>query len=175
MTLRSPSDMGRKEPGVPTTAHRVTAYWDQTADFGAYLKEVRNRKGLTTRQAAEAFGVSQAYITKLENHQRKQPPGEALIRRVSDVYGLDFREVMDRAGYRLDIPRSLELKMDIDNAFRRLMGDLRFRPSGHQPDDERFYSAVVKQHIVDLALNVARIVRDENLDLEDWLRRVGDE
>ena len=173
MGLRSPKDLGLKEPGPPLTRHDVPVFWDRDSDFGGYLKTVRERKGWTTRDAAARFGVSQAYISKLENQVRKQAPGEDLIGRVAEVYGLDVREVMHEAGYRFDIPRSLELKVSVDEAFRRLLNEPRFRPAGFQPDDERFFAPIVKQQIVDLALNVARAVGEEGLDLEAWLRDGG--
>ncbi len=175
MALRSPKDLGLPKRGQSTTKHEVAVFWDSTADFGAYLKGVRERKGWTTRAAAERFGVSQAYITKLENADRKRAPGTDIIHKIADVYGLDVREVMHEAGYRYDIPPSLDLKVGIDEAFRKLLNDPRFRPSGFHPDEEQFLSPLVKQQFVDLALNVARIVRDRDFDLEAWLREGGAE
>ncbi len=175
MALRSPKDLGIKGPRSKGTEHDVPLLWDREADFGAYLKAVRNRKGWTTRVAAEKFGVSQAYVTKLENTDRKRPPGTDILRKVADVYGLDFREVMHEAGYRYDIPPSLDLKMAVDEAFRKLLNDPRFRPSGFHPDEEQFLSPLVKQQFVDLALNVARVVREQDFDLEGWLRQDGGE
>ncbi|MBK7756607.1 MAG: transcriptional regulator [Deltaproteobacteria bacterium] len=171
--MRSPKDLGLKEPGVSTISHQVAVFWDKAAEFGTYLRSVRERKGWTTREAAAQFGVSQAYISKLENQPRKQAPGEDLIHRVAEVYGLDVREVMHEAGYRFDIPRSLELQVSVDEAFRRLLNDPRFRPSGFQPDDERFFAPIVKQQIVDLVLNVARAAREDGVDVEAWLRDGG--
>ncbi len=173
MALRSPRDLGLKKPGSDTTEHEVAVFWDRTVDFGGWLKSVRERKGWTTREAAAQFRVSQAYISKLEHQERKQAPGEDLLHRIAEVYGLDVREVMHEAGYRFDIPRSLELKVSVDEAFRRLLNDPRFRPSGFQPDDERFFAPVVKQQIVDLVLNVARATREDGVDVEAWLRDGG--
>jgi transcriptional regulator with XRE-family HTH domain len=146
MALRSPKELGFEDEAQPDdTEHAVPLLWDRDADFGGYLKAVRNRKGWTTRRAAEEFGVSQAYITKLENADRKRPPGTEILKKVADVYGLDFREVMHEAGYRYDIPPSLELKVAVDDAFRKLLGDRRFRPSGFHPEEEKFLSTLVKQ------------------------------
>lgn len=175
MAVRSPKDLGLKAPRSKTTEHEVPLLWDREADFGRYLKAVRNRKGWTTRRAADEFGVSQAYITKLENADRKRPPGTEILGKVADIYGLDFREVMHEAGYRYDIPPSLDLKVAVDEAFRKLLTDPRFRPAGYHPDEEQFLSPLVKQQFVDLALNVARVVREQGLDLEAWLRADGGE
>ena len=173
LPLRSPLDLGLKDPPPNGEEHEVPLMWDRESDFGHYLKTIRTRKGWTTRRAAEAFGLSQAYITKLEHHDRKRPPGTDLIRKVADVYGLDVREVMHEAGYRFDIPPSLELKVAVDDAFRKLLTDKRFRPAGYHPDEEQFLSPLVKQQFVDLALNVARVVREHDFDLEAWLRDSG--
>lgn len=175
MALRSPKDFGvGPDDTAEPTPHVAGVYWDRTADFGAFLKEVRRRKGWTTRDAAKEFGVSQAYITKLENQERKQAPGEEVLRRIAEVYGLDLREVMHEAGIRFEIPPSLELKLHVDDAFVRLLSDPRFRPGGFEPDHHRYFSPVVKQQILDLALNVARAVQEEGLDLEAWLAEGGD-
>lgn len=173
MSLRSPKDLGVRNPDVSVTKHEVAVFWDASAPFGAFLKAIRERKGWTTRRAAEAFGVSQAYITKLENTDRKRAPNSDLLHKIADVYGLDVREVMHEAGYRYDIPPSLDLKVAVDEAFRRLLNDPRFRPAGFHPDEERYLAPLVKQQFIDLALNVARVVRDQDFDLEGWLRATG--
>lgn len=174
MATRSPLDLAPSQPGDPDHAERfdMGVFWDRQSDFGAYLKRIRERKGWTTRVAASHFGVSQAYITKLEHHERRRPPSTDLVKRVADVYGVDVREAMHEAGYRYEIPAVLDLQIGVDDAFRRLLGDERLTPAGYAPDDERFYAPLVKQHIVDLAVNVAKAVRD-GLDLEALLRGRG--
>jgi transcriptional regulator with XRE-family HTH domain len=175
MALRSPKDVGRDpDEVVEGTPHVAGVYWDPTADFGAWLRTVRERKGWTTREAAKHFGVSQAYVSKLENQERKQAPGEDVLRRIAGVYGVDLREVMHEAGIRFEIPPSLELNLQVDDAFLRLLSDPRFRPGGFEPDHHRYFSPVVKQQILDLALNVARAVQEEGIDLEAWLTEGGE-
>jgi transcriptional regulator with XRE-family HTH domain len=173
MALRSPKELELPTPDAAKTEHEVAVFWDRTAEFGAYLKGIRERKGWTTRAAAEHFGFSQAYVTKLENAERKRAPGTDLIQRLADGYGLDVREVMHEAGFRYDIPPSLELKVGVDEAFRRLLNDPRFRPAGFHADQEQYLAPLVKQQFVDLALNVARVVREEGFDLDAWLRKAG--
>lgn len=175
MPLRSPKELGLKKPGAHGAEHEVAVFWDNAADFGGYLKSVRERKGWTTRAAADQFGVSQAYITKLENTDRKRAPGTDLIHKIADVYGLDVREVMHEAGFRYDIPPSLDRRVGVDAAFRKLLNDPRFRPSGFHPDEEQFLAPLVRQQFVDLKLNVARVVRSKDFDLEARLREGGAE
>ncbi|MBK9649053.1 MAG: helix-turn-helix transcriptional regulator [Deltaproteobacteria bacterium] len=170
MALRSPKELtfGSAPEGEHTT-HSAEVYWDPDADFGGYLKRAREQRGWTTREAARRFGVSQAYITKLEHQTRKRAPGDDLIQRVAEVYGLDPREVMHEAGLRFVIPPSLTLKLPVEQAFMRLLMDPRFRPVGFEPEHHGYYSLVVKQQLLDVALSVARAVKEEGFDLERWL------
>jgi transcriptional regulator with XRE-family HTH domain len=174
MAMRYPEDFGPEELEEGPTAREVHVSWDPNSDFGGYLKTVRERMQWTTREAAAKFGVSQTYISKLENHRRKKAPSYGLLERIAEVYGLDLKEVMREAGYRFRIPIALELKLAIDVAFRVLVNDPRFRPVGFEPDHERFYAPQVKQQMVDLALKVAQVVYEEDFDFQGWLRKEVD-
>ncbi|MCK6524685.1 hypothetical protein L6R49_25030 [Myxococcota bacterium] len=99
----------------------------------------------------------------------KRAPGDDLIQRVAEVYGLDPREVMHEAGLRFVIPPSLTLKLPVEQAFMRLFMDPRFRPVGFEAEHHGYYSLVVKQQLLDVALSVARAVKEEGFDLERWL------
>ena len=52
------------------------------------LRAARKQKGLTQAQAASALGVTQAYLSMLENKQRPVPTGQ--LSRVVEVYGLSY-------------------------------------------------------------------------------------
>lgn len=52
------------------------------------LRTARKQKGLTQQQAAAALGVTQAYLSMLENNQRPVPTKKLLL--VIEVYGLPY-------------------------------------------------------------------------------------
>jgi transcriptional regulator with XRE-family HTH domain len=72
--------------------------------FGRYLKETRNELGLSLRrvEALTDGRVRNAFLSQIENGQVALPNVE-LLGDLSQVYGLDFWNLMWRAGYR--IPR----------------------------------------------------------------------
>ena len=67
-------------------------------DFGAYLKYLREKIGLSQRAAGDKAGVSGAYIALLEKGLRN-PPSKKVLRRLGEVYALtedELREMLWR-------------------------------------------------------------------------------
>jgi transcriptional regulator with XRE-family HTH domain len=162
-------DFGPRDPDNDNPRREVQFFWDPLCDFGGYLKRIREQKKWTTRDAAAKLDVSQAYVSKLENQARDSPPRRELLERIADVYGLDLRQVMHEAGYRFTVPPALEIRLAVDESFHALVNHPRFRPTGFEPEHERYYAPKIKQQMVDLALKVARAIREDDFDLETWL------
>lgn len=169
MAIRSPREVELNEHGLPVGGARVPAFWDEGSDFSGYLRMLRGDRGWTTRRVAEKLNVSQAYVSKIENIERKRPPNMDLVRKIADIYGIDLADVMHAAGYRFDVPPSVELKINTRKVFNRIMNDDRFKPSGFPIDDSRYLSPFVQSMLVDVAISVARQVRDHRFDFEAWL------
>ena len=66
--------------------------------FGSRIRSARKLKDLTQRQLAEALGIDFTYLSKLENDQPGQSPGEAMIRRLAQLVNEDAEELMALAG-----------------------------------------------------------------------------
>jgi len=66
-------------------------------EFGAEIKRLREEKGYSQRDFAEATGLSKGYISKVENNVIK--PKKENIKKLS--YGLEipFLELLGKAGY----------------------------------------------------------------------------
>ncbi len=60
--------------------------------FGQVLKRLRNAKGWTLRQAADALKINFAYLSQLEAGVTK--PSEELARRIAETFGEDVERVM---------------------------------------------------------------------------------
>jgi transcriptional regulator with XRE-family HTH domain len=56
--------------------------------LGQTAKQVRVRKGLTQRAAAEALGISFVHLSNVENN--KAVPSPALLGRYKDLWGVDL-------------------------------------------------------------------------------------
>lgn len=67
-------------------------------EFGNYLKQLRTERGLTIRQLTEKSGVSNAYLSQLENGKRGIPKPEILVK-LHEPLGVGYDELMEKAGY----------------------------------------------------------------------------
>ncbi len=61
--------------------------------FGQKLRELRNDKGMTQPELAEAMGIEQSYLSKLEND--KSLPSNDMLDRILDVFACDLGELVD--------------------------------------------------------------------------------
>lgn len=65
--------------------------------LGEYLQRIRIERGMTLRDVDHKTGISNAYISMLEKGTRTNPTPEVL-RKLADVYGLDYLDLAVRAG-----------------------------------------------------------------------------
>jgi len=68
--------------------------------LGAYLKSLRNGRGLSLRDVEEATNkeVSNAYLSQLETGKIGKPSPN-ILHALSELYGVSYQKVMERAGY----------------------------------------------------------------------------
>ena len=67
-------------------------------EFGAYVRNLRDRAGLTLRELQERAGISNAYLSQVEQGKRN-PPSPAILRRLAPVLGASLNDLMEKAGY----------------------------------------------------------------------------
>ena len=73
--------------------------------FGAQLRVLRARHGMTLKQMAAKLQISAAYLSALE-HGKRGAPGTGLVHQVCDVFGLIWDEAEELARLaRLSHPR----------------------------------------------------------------------
>lgn len=70
----------------------------EAKEFGSYLRSLRKNKGLTIRQLELYSGVSNAYLSQIENGKRDIPSPE-ILQKISKPLGVEYEELMQRAGY----------------------------------------------------------------------------
>ena len=61
-------------------------------DFDEKLRQLRNDRDLTQPEAAEAMGIEQSYLSKLEND--KSLPSNDVLNRILDVFGLEIGDLV---------------------------------------------------------------------------------
>lgn len=62
-------------------------------NLGDKLRQLRHDRGLTQPGLAEAMGIEQSYLSKLEN-DKSVPSGE-MLQRILDVFGIDVAGLVD--------------------------------------------------------------------------------
>ncbi|MGN7358767.1 helix-turn-helix domain-containing protein [Paenibacillus sp. SAF-054] len=67
-------------------------------EFGSMMKSLREQKGYTINQLAEAAGISNSQISRMENGVRGIPKAPT-IRKLADALGAPYNELMSAAGY----------------------------------------------------------------------------
>ena len=68
----------------------------QKTFIGPHLRRLRQERGETQSQMAKALGISASYVNLLENNERSV--SVAVMLRMFDVYGVDWREIADEDG-----------------------------------------------------------------------------
>jgi transcriptional regulator with XRE-family HTH domain len=64
--------------------------------FGAFIRQEREAKGLSLREAARKIKVSPTFLSKVETEDWK--PGEEKLRKIAEVIGCDPDDLLARAG-----------------------------------------------------------------------------
>jgi transcriptional regulator with XRE-family HTH domain len=65
--------------------------------LGSTLKDARDLIRLTLRQVEEATGISNAYLSQLENDKIKKPSANVLYK-LSEIYNIELNTLLAAAG-----------------------------------------------------------------------------
>ncbi|MBP2635003.1 MAG: helix-turn-helix protein [Firmicutes bacterium] len=76
-------------------------------EFGKYLKELRTERELTTRQLELQSGVSNSYISQLENGKRGMPTPN-ILKKLAPALKVSYEKLMLKAGY-LPLDKKIEM------------------------------------------------------------------
>lgn len=71
---------------------------EKLKEFGKYLKSIRTGKNLSLRKLEELSGVSNAYISQLENGKRGTPSPD-ILKKISGPLEIEYSHLMEKAGY----------------------------------------------------------------------------
>lgn len=67
-------------------------------EFGSLLKQLREQNGMSINQLAEAAGISNSQISRMENGVRGVPKAPT-IRKLAEALNTSYEELMTAAGY----------------------------------------------------------------------------
>ena len=95
--------------------------------FGEFLKELREKKGVTLKQVEEGTGMSNAYISQLETGTRRRLPAPDKLKALADYFNVSIQELLEKAGYveANEVGETREQK--IEKAFAHVISDPDFK------------------------------------------------
>jgi transcriptional regulator with XRE-family HTH domain len=70
----------------------------ESNSLGRELRSAREMHKLSLREVENATGISNAYLSQLENDKVKKPSPH-FLNKLAKLYGIDFEFVMEKAGY----------------------------------------------------------------------------
>jgi transcriptional regulator with XRE-family HTH domain len=133
--------------------------WNKNPEFPAYLRQVREKAGISIRQAAPALGISVPYLSRLETAGAAKAPDMRRLCAMADLYGIDRREMLRHAGIKLDLPRDLPLADRTDEQFARMLLDPALKPPLLNEEVLHFVAPRLKAQLIQWALH---LVMQEN-------------
>lgn len=84
----------------------------QSESFGEFIKKLRKAQGFTLAQLAERSGVSQPFLSQIENNKRK--PSPEILKKIFGPLNYSYSSLLVRAGI-LDKQAELEAITDAIN------------------------------------------------------------
>jgi HTH-type transcriptional regulator, competence development regulator len=70
----------------------------QKQTLGQFLKNAREKQGLSLRAVEKVTGISNPYLSQLEGNKIKQP-SPTLLHKLCELYEVPYSTVMELAGY----------------------------------------------------------------------------
>ncbi|MBH0228832.1 helix-turn-helix domain-containing protein [Halobacillus yeomjeoni] len=90
-------------------------------NFGDSIKKIRIEKGLTMREVERRSGISQAYLSQIENGKRSTPKYDTVIK-LSKGLGVNPVKLLIKAGYGQE---AKELDFMVHNSKKQANQDIR--------------------------------------------------
>ena len=106
--------------------------------IGAELKRLRLLKGVTLRQVEKDTGVSNAYLSQLEN-ERAESPSPRVLQKLATYYAAAYTDLMEFAGY-LQPLQPGNVSTNLSGSNWQLMS------KNVTPDEEAMLSAVLEAY-----------------------------
>jgi transcriptional regulator with XRE-family HTH domain len=70
----------------------------QNQTVGQFLKDTRDKQGLSLRAVEKTTGISNSYLSQLEGDKIKQP-SPTLLHKLCELYEVPYSTVMELVGY----------------------------------------------------------------------------
>ncbi len=118
------------------------------ATLGAYLRELRTRKGLSLRELAAGTGFSNGYLSQVETGAKKTVPSLKVLSALAEFYDIGLDTLLFVSGLQ---PGAVGMGADasgldeVDDRFRRLVLHPALKEARIRQDDLRWLAPEVKR------------------------------
>jgi len=89
--------------------------------IGDYLKREREKLSFTLRNVEEKTGISNAYISQLENNKIANPSPK-ILHKLAELYEISYSKLLDLVGYPIE-ENVVKINRKISDEFRYLTTD----------------------------------------------------
>lgn len=84
------------------------------SDFGKYLRELREKCGLSLKDVTDRTGISDSKLSRIENNVNRSATEPSILAKLSKLYGINIVDLYVIAGY-LDAEALSSYKQVFDN------------------------------------------------------------
>ena len=176
MRLQSPreldsDDLHTEDPRSLRPLGEAAFYWRYKPEFGTWLRQAREARGLTLRAAATELEFSFTKLQKLEVSGRNKAPSLSLLQRFATLYGRPLGEVLEAAGVEVALPPDVYADVNRDDAFAALVLHPALRPVRMDAAWLDSFSSVHKQQWVEFALRLESHLAAGGASVSEILRQ----
>jgi transcriptional regulator with XRE-family HTH domain len=90
--------------------------------LGTHLKDVRKQRNLTLRAVEGKTGISNAYLSQLENNKISFPSPK-FLNKLAALYEVSYEQLMKLAGYPVSADKEQALAFRLESSFGDLTPD----------------------------------------------------
>ena len=114
----------------------------ENAEFGQYLRSVRQAKKISIRQLAKAVSKTPTYISDIEKGNNKPPERELLDRIIATLHLEEFPDIRDRlydlaARERKDVPADIKEYLMENESILKII-----RTAKESPNEKQIWAKV---------------------------------
>lgn len=88
-------------------------------NLGSYLRKVRKGLNLTLRDVEVAIGISNAYLSQIENNKIIKPSPN-MLHKLAELYKISYEKLMDLSGYPIINPQK-KVSIKLNHSFDDLL------------------------------------------------------
>ena len=118
----------------------------ENKNFSFFLKSLRKKKAVSLREVEKHTGISNAYISQIENGEINRIPEPFRMRKLADYYNVTMEEMLFHAGYIDEHNVGETLESRVDKTFEKILSKPEFEYGSRINKDK--YDIELKRFII---------------------------